>query len=96
MARRTQRRPSICALLLGALRAVRDEDFTARLPGDWTGLSGKIAGTFNEIVSANASLARELARVGEAVGKKGGARQHHYRPSAAWRVGRDGILSERP
>ena len=62
-------------VLLGALRAVRDGDFTARLPGDWTGLSGKIADTFNEIVNANASLARELARVGEAVGKKGGARQ---------------------
>ncbi|HEY7379225.1 MAG TPA: HAMP domain-containing protein, partial [Steroidobacteraceae bacterium] len=73
-------------MLLDALRAVRDGDFSARLPGDWTGLSGKIADTFNEIVSANASLARELARVGETVGKRGGARQRiaAHRRMGAW------------
>ncbi|HKE44966.1 MAG TPA: HAMP domain-containing protein, partial [Steroidobacteraceae bacterium] len=73
-------------VLLNALRAVRDGDFSARLPGDWTGLSGKIADTFNEIVTANASLARELARVGETVGKKGGARQRitTHRRMGAW------------
>jgi hypothetical protein len=35
-----------------------------RLPGDQTGLDGKIADTFNEIVAANARLAAELKRVG--------------------------------
>ena len=30
--------------ILRALQAVRDGDFSARLPGDWQGLGGKIAG----------------------------------------------------
>ena len=43
--------------LLRALQRVRDGDFSVRLPGDWTGLDGKIADTFNEIVAANAEMA---------------------------------------
>src|SRR5262245_61632912 len=61
--------------LLGALQAVRDGDFSVRLPGDWTGLEGKIADTFNEIVAANARMADELERVGTVVGKQGKTRQ---------------------
>ncbi|HYD48502.1 MAG TPA: HAMP domain-containing protein, partial [Terriglobales bacterium] len=61
--------------LLSALQAVRDGDFSARLPGDWTGLGGKIADTFNDIVASNARMARELERVGQAVGKKGRTRR---------------------
>jgi signal transduction histidine kinase/ActR/RegA family two-component response regulator len=55
--------------LLRALQAVRDGDFSVRLPGDWTGLEGKIADTFNQIVTANARMAGELARVATVVGK---------------------------
>ena len=36
--------------LLRALQAVRDGDFSVRLPSDQTGLAGKVADTFNEIV----------------------------------------------
>ncbi|HSD74580.1 MAG TPA: HAMP domain-containing protein, partial [Steroidobacteraceae bacterium] len=61
--------------LLSAMRAVRDGDFSAQLPTDWTGLAGKIADTFNDIVASNRNLAAELARVGVAVGRKGGTRQ---------------------
>jgi PAS domain-containing protein len=61
--------------LLTALQAVRGGDFTVRLPGDWTGLDGKIADTFNEIVAANEHMARELERVGHLVGKQGRTRQ---------------------
>jgi HAMP domain-containing protein/CheY-like chemotaxis protein/signal transduction histidine kinase len=73
-------------MLLAALRAVRDGDFSAHLPGDWTGLGGKIADTFNEIVASNRMLAAELARVGQAVGKKGGTRQRIVadRRTGAW------------
>src|SRR5689334_22058840 len=39
--------------MLHALQAVRIGDFSVRLPGDRTGLTGKIADTFNEIVAAN-------------------------------------------
>ncbi|MEO5763289.1 MAG: HAMP domain-containing protein, partial [Vicinamibacteria bacterium] len=61
--------------LLRALLAVRDGDFSVRLPGDRLGLEGKLADTFNEIVTANARMAAELKRVGESVGKKGKTRQ---------------------
>src|SRR5262245_63348766 len=57
--------------LLRALLALRDGDFSARLPGDWTGLNGKIADTFNEIAEANARIAGELDRAGNTVGKQG-------------------------
>ena len=57
--------------LLSALQAVRDGDFSVRLPGDWTGIEGKIADTFNEIVASNARMASELERVGTVVGKQG-------------------------
>src|SRR5262249_5835551 len=58
-----------------ALRAGRDGDFPARLPGDWTGLGGKIADTFNAIVISNLRLASELERIGQVVGKHGKTRQ---------------------
>jgi HAMP domain-containing protein/CheY-like chemotaxis protein/signal transduction histidine kinase len=61
--------------LLIALQAVRDGDFSVRLPSDRLGLDGKVADTFNEIVAANARMAEELARVGSAVGKQGKTRQ---------------------
>src|SRR5206468_9225031 len=72
--------------LLAALTAVADGDFTARLPADWTGLEGKIADRFNEIVSANHRMAKELARVGQVVGHQGKTRQRMSfdRNAGAW------------
>jgi len=72
--------------LLRALQAVRDGDFSVRLPGDWTGLEGKIADTFNEIVASNARMASELERVGTVVGKQGQTRQRvkFGRPTGSW------------
>jgi HAMP domain-containing protein/CheY-like chemotaxis protein len=72
--------------LLRVLQAMRDGDFSVRLPGDWTGLEGKIADTVNEIVSSNARMASELERVGKVVGKQGKTRQRvkFGRPSGAW------------
>src|SRR5690348_6777674 len=61
--------------LLHALQAVRMGDFSVRLPGDQTGLTGKIADTFNEIVAANERMARELEQVGNIVGREGKTRQ---------------------
>ncbi|HEX7116566.1 MAG TPA: HAMP domain-containing protein, partial [Steroidobacter sp.] len=57
--------------LLRALQAVRDGDFTVRLASDRTGIAGKIADTFNEIVASNQRVARELAKAGKVVGKEG-------------------------
>ena len=57
--------------LLHALQAMRIGDFSVRLPGDRTGLEGKIADTFNEIVAANERMASELEHVGQVVGREG-------------------------
>jgi CheY-like chemotaxis protein/HAMP domain-containing protein/signal transduction histidine kinase len=60
--------------LLRALQAVRDGDFSVRLAPDQIGLGGKIADTFNEMVSANQRMASELERAGQMVGKEGKTR----------------------
>src|SRR5437773_9936419 len=57
--------------LLRALMAFKRGDFSARLPDDWTGVAGKIADTFNEVIARNQRLTMELDRIGRAVGKKG-------------------------
>ena len=53
---------------------------------DQTGLAGKVADTFNEIVSSNQRLARELERAGQIVGKEGKTRHRVVleRRSGAW------------
>src|SRR5947209_5666002 len=57
--------------LLHALQSVRLGDFSARLPGDATGVNGKIADTFNEIVASNQRMAQPLEDVGQVVGTDG-------------------------
>src|SRR5580693_3753935 len=59
------------SVILGALHTMRDGNFSVRLPGSWTGLPGKIADAFNEIVAANQQMTEELRRVGQVVGKEG-------------------------
>ena len=61
--------------LLLALQSVRAGDFSVRLPNDWSGIDGKIADTFNEIVAGNQKIAQELRRVGQVVGKEGRTRE---------------------
>jgi len=60
--------------LLHALQAMQVGDFSVRMAGDRTGIEGKIADTFNQIVSANQRMAQQLERVGELVGREGKAR----------------------
>jgi HAMP domain-containing protein/CheY-like chemotaxis protein len=61
--------------LLRVLLCVREGDFSVRAPGHWTGLLGKIADTFNDVVSANQAMATQLERVGQVVGREGKTRQ---------------------
>ena len=63
------------SVILASLQTMRDGDFSVRLPGNWTGLAGKIADTFNDIVTANQQMAKELKRVGQVVGKEGRTRE---------------------
>ena len=50
-------------LLLRALAAFRRGDFTVRLPDEWTGIGGKIADEFNDVINLNQRMARELERL---------------------------------
>jgi len=61
--------------ILQSLKTMKEGDFSVRLPVSWTGLPGKIADNFNEIVIANEQMAFELKRVGLAVGKEGKTRE---------------------
>src|SRR6266478_4998389 len=70
--------------LLRVFLAVRDGDFSVRLPGHWTGLVGKIADAVNDVVRANENMAEQLERVGEVVGKEGKTRQ---RVKFSWQAG---------
>jgi HAMP domain-containing protein/CheY-like chemotaxis protein/signal transduction histidine kinase len=74
------------SVILANLQTVRDGDFSARLPGTWTGIAGKIADTFNEIVAANQHMAGELKRVGHVVGKEGKTRERtrFHESRGAW------------
>ncbi len=63
------------AAVLQSLETMKNGDFSVRLPVTWSGLPGKIADNFNEIVSANEQMASELRRVGQAVGKEGKTRE---------------------
>src|ERR1700751_118893 len=74
-------------LILATLQRMQEGDFSVRLPGSWTGLPGKIADTFNDIVAANEQMAVELKRVGQAVGKEGRIRERTRlrEPKGAWR-----------
>src|SRR5512144_2023541 len=56
--------------LLRALQAVRDGDFSVRLATDQTGLGGKIADAFNELVSCNQHLCQELERADQIIHKE--------------------------
>jgi HAMP domain-containing protein/CheY-like chemotaxis protein/signal transduction histidine kinase len=72
--------------ILQSLQTMKDGDFSVRLPASWVGLPGKIADNFNEIVAASEQMARELKRVGLAVGKEGKTRERirFERHRGAW------------
>ncbi|WP_394847609.1 HAMP domain-containing protein [Pendulispora brunnea] len=60
-----------CEALLAALRALRDGDFSVRLPTREPGMMNELATAFNELAHRNDSMAREVARVGRVVGREG-------------------------
>ncbi|MBI3867244.1 MAG: HAMP domain-containing protein [Verrucomicrobia bacterium] len=74
--------PDLLSQLLQALLAYRDGDFSVRLPSNWTGVAGKIADAFNDVVALNQRLTFETARVSRAVGKEGKLKQRVSNPGA--------------
>ena len=71
----TEVQPDDLHELLHAMQAMRMGDFSVRLPDDHTGLTGKIADAFNEIVAANERMAHQLEQVGQIVGREGKTRR---------------------
>ena len=65
----------LSVLLLNALTALRKGDAGLRLPAHWTGMAGKVADAFNEVIELNAGMAAELARLRQVVGKEGKLKQ---------------------
>src|SRR6266403_2047832 len=57
--------------LLTALIAFKRGNFSVRLPADWTGLAGKVADTFNEVIALNERMSLEFERIAQVVGKEG-------------------------
>ncbi|HZV99052.1 MAG TPA: HAMP domain-containing protein, partial [Methylophilaceae bacterium] len=72
--------------LLAALVAFKKGDFSTRLPSDWTGLAGKIADTFNEIIESNEQMAQNISKVSRVVGRDGRLSQRApvMRGSGGW------------
>ena len=58
-------------VLLSVLAQVKEGDFSARMPLDWTGAAGKVADSLNDVIIASQALGGELARVSRVVGKEG-------------------------
>ncbi|MBN8530822.1 MAG: HAMP domain-containing protein, partial [Alphaproteobacteria bacterium] len=57
--------------MLQALTALRKGQPGVRLPAEWTGVAGKVADAFNEVVELNERMAGELGRLSLVVGKEG-------------------------
>ncbi|MGC1172244.1 HAMP domain-containing protein [Polaromonas sp.] len=82
-------------IFLTALVALRKGDARAALPLDWTGLPGKLADAFNDVVAENVRMAEELARLSRVVGKQGKLRERARVPNASgfWRESAESINS---
>src|SRR3984885_12080623 len=58
-------------ILLTVLARVKEGDFTARVPLDWTGVAGRVAESLNDVIVANQALEAELGRISQVVGDQG-------------------------
>ncbi|HXD41009.1 MAG TPA: HAMP domain-containing protein, partial [Ramlibacter sp.] len=72
---------------LAALTDLKKGNASARLPQDWTGVFGKLADAFNDVVAENLRMSHELARLSRVVGKEGKLTERAYVPNASgfWR-----------
>ncbi|HUC93720.1 MAG TPA: HAMP domain-containing protein [Paenibacillus sp.] len=72
--------------LLNALMALKKGNFSHRMPYDYTGVAGKVADTFNEIMDIQESFVNEVQTVARVVGKEGmlSRRFVHKNMGGAW------------
>ena len=80
---------------LASLIALKKGDATAALPLDWTGLPGKLADAFNDVVAENVRMSDELARLSRVVGQEGKLKERARVPNAGgfWRDSAESINS---
>lgn len=74
--------------LLNALMALKKGDFSYRMPYDHTGIAGKVADTFNEIMDMQESLVTEVQTVAKVVGKEGKSTRRftHKNTGGQWEI----------
>ena len=79
--------------LLKVLSDYRRGDFSVRMPGDRTGLAGKICDALNDCLERNQRLTSELERLSTVVGKGGNIKQRASIPNAEgdWAVSTDAV-----
>ncbi|WP_198120426.1 response regulator [Massilia rhizosphaerae] len=70
-------------LLLSTLMALKKGDFSVRMPSDWTGMSGKIADTLNDIIETKEKMVEAVTEVSRVVGREGHLTQRASVPGAA-------------
>jgi methyl-accepting chemotaxis protein len=80
---------------LAALTDLKKGNATAQLPQDWTGVFGKVADAFNDVVAENLRMSHELARLSRVVGKEGKLKERAFVPNASgfWRDSAESINS---
>ncbi|MBG9386984.1 HAMP domain-containing protein [Caenimonas sp. DR4.4] len=80
---------------LGALTDLKKGSISAQLPQDWSGVFGKVADTFNDVVAENVRMSHELARLSRVVGKEGKLKERALVPNASgfWRDSAESINS---
>ena len=71
-------------VILNAMVAFRDGNFSVRMPSDWSGIDGRIAEAFNQTIDHEDRMFREVNRLSITVGKEGRLKQ---RMSLAGAVG---------
>ncbi|HWI82701.1 HAMP domain-containing protein, partial [Ramlibacter sp.] len=81
--------------VLSALTDLKKGNASAQLPQDWTGVFGKVADAFNDVVAENLRMSHELARLSKVVGKEGKLKERAYVPNATgfWRDSSESINS---
>src|SRR6202789_3647214 len=69
-------------MLLAAMLAFRDGDFSWRLPSDWADTEGRIAEAFNQTIAHEEGISREVERLSMTVGRDGRLKQSMSLPGA--------------
>src|SRR5947209_770584 len=64
--------------LLEVLTAVKNGDFSVRMPMDQIGLAGKIFDTINDIIALNNEMVNEFQQISIMVGKEGKPNQRAH------------------